>query len=321
MPQVYLASLLLLICSQSFAQELIQTDFERGYVKDGKKISVWQYFLDSEKQPELVINHSNGKVIFISKDTSDYIVFKNEQWVKSKLDIRPVPVAGTNNFYQSIVDTLKYPSKDFEEGLEGRVVITFEVDTTGATKNYQIIKSLGGSCDSAVIKAFKAVDPKWISARIGSKRFQTKFAMAYEFRLKEYEAPLENEDFLVNADKAKFLDAFVITSGTKNAPYSYVEKSAEFIGGLEAMSKWLGKNLHYPVQARRMGIEGKVTVSFIIEPDGSITNASVVKGFYHDCDKEAVRVVTAMPKWSPAERSGRKVRQHYVFPVTFRLFD
>ncbi|MBI1770489.1 MAG: TonB family protein [Bacteroidetes bacterium] len=310
------------IHAQELIHTLVQTDFEKGYVKDGKKISVWQYF-NSKKEPELVINHTTGRVMFISKDTANYVIFKNGEWVNSKLDIHPIPIAGTHNFYRLITDTLKYPLKDFKNGLEGKVVITFDVDTSGFTTNYTIIKSIGGSCDSAVLAAFKAIDPMWIPARIGRDKYQAKFAMGYEFRLKKYDSPLEHEDFKIDPKKAKFLDEFVVNdpNHNKNVVFNFVENSAEFIGGIQALVKWLEKNLRYPANARRMGLEGRVTVKFIIEPDGSITNPQILKGFDRECDKEAIRVISIMPKWKPGTQSGRPVRQSYVIPIGFSLSE
>ena len=70
-----------------------------------------------------------------------------------------------------------------------------------------------------------------------------------------------------------------------------------------------------------MGTEGKVTVKFVIEPDGSISNVDVLRGFDGACDKEAVRVIGIMPKWKPGKQGGRAVRQAYVLPVAFKLSE
>jgi periplasmic protein TonB len=312
----------LLASSILHAQELIQTDYEKGYVKDGVRYSIWQYF-NSKKEPELVINHSTGKVMFISKDTSNYVIFKNGQWMTSKLNIHPIPTTGFRNFYQAIIDTLKYPVKDFKNGLEGKVVITFDIDTLGSTTNYRIIKSIGGSCDSAVIASLKSKDQKWVPAMAEKKRYPSRFAIGFEFRLNKYQSPLEHEDFKVDPKYAKLLEEFVVKKPIDNnggiKVFTFVERSAEPVGGLEAFYKWVGKNLRYPVNARNMGLEGKVFIKFVIEPDGSITNVLIVKGFNGECDKEAWRIISIMPKWSPGTQSGRPVRQQYTLPILFKV--
>lgn len=109
--------------------------------------------------------------------------------------------------------------------------------------------------------------------------------------------------------------------GDGNKIFNFVEQSAEFQGGMAALAKWLERNLKYPPSARRMGLEGKVTVKFVIEPDGSISNVDLLKGFDGACDKEAMRVVSSMPRWKPGKQGGRAVRQAYVLPVGFKLSE
>jgi periplasmic protein TonB len=101
--------------------------------------------------------------------------------------------------------------------------------------------------------------------------------------------------------------------------FTVVEQQAEFEGGFEAMAKFLGKNMKYPAQARRMGIEGSVFVSFIIDKDGNISDPQVIKGISADCDKEAVRVVKLMPPWKPGKQNGKAVKCRFVLPIKFKL--
>jgi len=96
-----------------------------------------------------------------------------------------------------------------------------------------------------------------------------------------------------------------------------VESEAEFKGGRTALVKFVSENLKYPNQARRMGIEGKVFLSAVIEKDGSVTNVQVLKGIGAGCDEEAVRVVSKLPNWIPAKQRGRPVRSRITVPITF----
>jgi protein TonB len=109
--------------------------------------------------------------------------------------------------------------------------------------------------------------------------------------------------------------------GDANKVFTFVEQSAEPVGGLEAFYKWIGKTLRYPAAARRMGLEGKVFVKFVIEPTGVISNVEIVKGFNGECDKEAQRVLSIAPKWKPGRQSGRAVRQAYTLPIAFKLAE
>lgn len=104
-----------------------------------------------------------------------------------------------------------------------------------------------------------------------------------------------------------------------NKVFLVVEQPPEFEGGMEAMYKFINKNMKYPASARRMNIEGSVFVGFVVDADGKISEAAVIKGISADCDKEALRVVQMMPKWKPGKQSGRPVRVKFVLPIKFRL--
>ncbi len=98
-----------------------------------------------------------------------------------------------------------------------------------------------------------------------------------------------------------------------------VDTDPEFEGGMEALYKYMAENIHYPEKAKADGVQGRVMVKFIIEADGSVSNAEVVRGVSPECDAEALRVINAMPSWKPATKDGQNVRVHYVVPIYFRL--
>ena len=101
--------------------------------------------------------------------------------------------------------------------------------------------------------------------------------------------------------------------------FTAVEQPPTFPGGEAAMMKWLSNNLRYPDAAQQNGISGRVIVSFVVEKDGSISQASVAKGVDKDLDAEAIRVVKKMPKWQPGKNNGQAVRTKFTLPVVFKL--
>ena len=103
--------------------------------------------------------------------------------------------------------------------------------------------------------------------------------------------------------------------------YTVVEQQPEFPGGMEAMMKFIQKNMKYPAQARRMGTEGRVFIGFVVNLDGKITDVQTVKGISMDCDKEAARVIAMMPSWKAGKQNGRAVRVRFVLPVNFKLAE
>jgi protein TonB len=100
-----------------------------------------------------------------------------------------------------------------------------------------------------------------------------------------------------------------------------VEKQPEFIGGEVAMRAYLGQNIVYPAAASRANVSGRVVLQFIIEKDGSIGTAKVLKGIGFGCDEEAVRVIKSMPNWNPGTQNGKPVRVYFTLPVIFSLVD
>lgn len=98
-----------------------------------------------------------------------------------------------------------------------------------------------------------------------------------------------------------------------------VEQQAEFPGGMAAMYKFLNKNQKYPASARRMGVEGKVFVKFIVDKEGAISNIEIMKGINADLDKEAIRLIKLMPPWKPGKQNGRSVKSQFVLPINFKL--
>ena len=109
----------------------------------------------------------------------------------------------------------------------------------------------------------------------------------------------------------------VVYDFTQNAPEGM--EAPGFPGGTEAFYKYLSENIHYPEQAKAVGIQGRVVVGFVVMDDGSIVNVEVQRGIGGGCDEEAVRVVKAMPKWQPAVYNGKPCNVHYSLPVSFKL--
>lgn len=98
-----------------------------------------------------------------------------------------------------------------------------------------------------------------------------------------------------------------------------LEKLPEFPGGMEAWSKFLSKNIHYPEQAASNNIFGRVFMSFIVEKDGKITHVELLRGIGFGCDEEATRVLKIAPSWKPGIQNGRAVRVKYTMPINFTI--
>lgn len=105
----------------------------------------------------------------------------------------------------------------------------------------------------------------------------------------------------------------------ENMVFDIVEQQPMFPGGQTALMKYLSEHTKYPVVAQENGVQGRVTVQFVVEKDGSISDVHVLRGVDPSLDKEAVRVVKSMPRWTPGKQNGINVRVNYRVPVLFRL--
>ena len=101
--------------------------------------------------------------------------------------------------------------------------------------------------------------------------------------------------------------------------FQVVEAMPEFPGGTAELMKWLQKNIKYPSISQENGVQGRVIVQFVVNRDGSIVDPVVLRSVDPYLDKEALRVVSAMPKWKPGEQRGKTVRVKFTLPIQFRL--
>lgn len=137
---------------------------------------------------------------------------------------------------------------------------------------------------------------------------------------------VEVEDIEINVetDQTEIIEEYVAPEIVEEEVveaevFTIVEQMPSFPGGDAKMYEYLGKNIKYPQIARETGIQGRVFVNFVVEPDGSVSNVKVLRGIGGGCDEEAMRVVKAMPKWSPGKQRGKTVRVSYTLPVVFKL--
>ena len=141
----------------------------------------------------------------------------------------------------------------------------------------------------------------------------------------EDDADIEEDIMASTEDQSEWVDldnydiVEVEPEPEEEAPFMVVEDMPEFPGGTAALLEYLRKNIKYPAICRENNIQGRVIVSFVVEKDGSIASPEVVKSVNQSLDKEAVRVISTMPKWKPGSQRGKPVRVKYTVPVNFRL--
>lgn len=103
--------------------------------------------------------------------------------------------------------------------------------------------------------------------------------------------------------------------------FTHPEESPVFPGGLNSLSMWIAHHLIYPTSAAEQDIQGKVVVKFVVTKEGEVKNPVILRGVSRELDKEAIRLVTSMPKWTPGKNNGTPVNSYIVLPVSFKLAD
>lgn len=130
-----------------------------------------------------------------------------------------------------------------------------------------------------------------------------------------FDTEMTDEGIDVNA----LLEAHREDKFTDETVYFFVDEMPEFPGGMEALLRYIAKAVDYPMVAQENGIQGKVYINFVVNTNGQVSDATVVRGVDPSLDKEALRVVNSMPLWQPGRQSGKAVRVAYHVPISFVL--
>lgn len=209
---------------------------------------------------------------------------------------------GQQSLMNWLAKNIRYPAAAQQADAQGRVVVKFIVETDGSISQPEIVHSSANrDLDEEALRLISMM-PKWIPAMNDGQAVSSFFTLPITFRLTG------------GKNKSKNTPANV---GGENV-YENVDVLAEFPGGQQGMMKWLSKTIKYPKAAQKAGIQGVVTARFIVEKDGSITNAEILEGVDKDLDAEVLRVIGKMPVWIPGKNEGKPVRSYFTVPVTFK---
>ena len=132
--------------------------------------------------------------------------------------------------------------------------------------------------------------------------------------------PILSDQIDIVDDNIKVDDSMFQNIEDSNEGFEIMEEKPSFNGGdANEFSKWVNSRLVYPEIAKENGVQGRVTLQFTVNADGTVSNVKVLRGVDSSLDKEAVRVVSSSPKWKPGKQRDRAVKVTYTFPVIFQL--
>jgi len=209
---------------------------------------------------------------------------------------------GLNGFREEwVMKQLKYPEIAAEKGIEGEVSVQFVLDKKGNVKKAVILRGVDSLLDAEVLRVINS-SPKWIPGKQRGQVVNVAFTIPVKFALQE-------------SDKTEQVKPENVTDEI----FFIVEDMPSFQGkGLNGFrNEWVMKNLEYPEEAAKKGIQGDVYVQFVVDKNGDVTNVKLMRGADPLLNEEALRVVKSSPKWMPGKQGGQVVNVAFTFPIKF----
>lgn len=283
-----------------------QDSLTKYFDEEGKEVSKenCHYYSVSNSSDTTRTNYCKTNVlrsIEVDKEGVSLFYFENNQ-LRARVPILKYRPSGLVETWYP--DGKKQSEESYDqENLESRMINYW--DSTGT----QLITNGVGYCqcifdayedDHYIFETGRLVDGKRDSVWLGSWADQSKY----------FEEKYEN---------GKLLGGVSFDKVGNRYEYSVIGETAQPPGDLQSFYEFIGKNMKYPVKARRMGVEGKVYVEFVVDKEGNLQDIRCIKGIGTGCDEEAVRAVSMSKSWSPGKQRGQRVRQKMVLPITFKL--
>lgn len=240
------------------------------------------------EMPEWNPGRLNGIPVRVSKTLpvtfSLATVLPSQTKIYLEADTLPSFIGGTKALYDYLGESISNYERILDSTLvDATVNVYFVVETDGSISNITVKDSVGFGLDENAIRIVKNM-PKWIPGKIANTNVRVLLLLPVDFNV-----------------------------------YQVVENQPEFPGGMNQLYVYLQKNVKYPIYAHDHNIQGRVFINFVIEADGTVSNAKVIRGVHKELDEEALRVVKKMPKWKPGIQRGKPVRVSFNLPIKFSL--
>lgn len=287
----------------------VETSSEAGIIfeytgKDGRKL------MRGYRADELAkMGPDNLVIVLIPVVSSPHEADPNVFEVVEKMP--EFPNGGMPGLMKYLSDNIRYPEAAKVAGIQGRVTVVFVVDKDGSITNVKTLRGVDAELDKEAIRVISSM-PKWIPGMQKGKAVKVRYTVPVMFRLPN--KPVEGKvNEIVVKGVAKPSD------NVTGDVYEAVEQMPEFPGGMAGLMQYITKNLRYPEEAKVKGIQGRVTVRVVVNTEGKVTNAEVLRGVDPALDAEALRVASSLPDWKPGMKDGKPVNVRFIFPVNFSL--
>ena len=174
----------------SQAQHLVKNEFESGTMEKGKKVGVWEYYNYSRNSGEPMVvqkyDHTNHKLLYYLpvEPTSYEVEKKPGEWSMSEVDQPPLFIGGVG-VLGTYIAQMKYPEAAQQSNVQGKVIISFVIDTLGRASDHKVMKTVGGGCDQEALRTCQSIPNQWLAPRIGSKAVAVRYMMPFTFKMQQ----------------------------------------------------------------------------------------------------------------------------------------
>lgn len=247
--------------------------------------NIWNIFL-------LILILLSGKS-FSQNDTIE----RKEAKLIFYLEEAPSFPGGEKMRQQYLANNFKYTKKALNDSISGTVYVTFMVTKEGQIENARVLRGIHPDLDSIAIDIVQNM-PKWIPGKQRGKPVDVQFNIPVSFNLDNYLSQNESEEKI---------------------GITVVENLPEFVGGINALYKYIDSSTVYTKQARKDSANGTVYANFRVTKNGKIENPEILKGIHPDLDSITKDMISNMPDWIPGRNRGRNVRTIYNMPIRFHL--
>lgn len=231
---------------------------------------------------------------------------------------QPMYPGGMEELMKYMQKEIKYPKEAADKGIGGRVIVQFVVNTDGSICEEKVVKSAEPSLDAEALRVVRGM-PNWTPGKQRGEPVRVRFTLPVAFSAQGGGNTSGTPHTATTVTINESAQAQAASLKTDEEIFQVVEEMPEYPGGMSELMKYFSTNMRYPKEAQDKGIQGRVIVQFVVEKDGSITEAKVVRSVDPQLDAEALRVVNAMPRWTPGKQKGKAVRVRYTLPVMFHL--
>ncbi|MCQ2237231.1 MAG: M56 family metallopeptidase [Bacteroidales bacterium] len=249
-----------------------------------------------ELSVSILFSKSEGSRLVENKiNQSEYTRYIDGEKVFIVAEVMPQYPGGDEALRHFLASEVKYPESAIKKGIQGRVFVTFIVDKNGDVRDAKIARGIYKALDDEALRVVKSM-PKWSPGSQRGSSVAVSYTVPINFVLdneKSSDAPKTNESFS-----------------------AAVQQMPQYPGGETELYKFIAQQIRYPKSAADKGVQGKVFVQFIVDKDGKVKDAQIAKGVQEDLDKEALRVVNAMPSWMPSKPA---MEVNFTLPVLFNL--